>query len=231
MPDAVFVCGDPNRVKDIAAFLDAPAEVARSREYVSYRGSLNGTETLVVSHGVGAAGAAICFQELIQLGAKTIVRLGTAGAFADDCRTGDVFIPTGAFRLDGASRALIQPEYPAVPDFALACAIHAALRRREARVRCSLVATSDLFYESAEQFKRFKRLNVEAVDMETSALFVIGLLNKVRTASVLFIDGNPLRWKEGQYDPQGHALKRAMAQAIPCVLDAVLRPHNDARWS
>jgi len=129
VPRSVFVCGDPNRVKGIAAFLDSPRELARSREFVSFGGSLGGTKTLIISHGVGASGAAICFQELIELGAETIVRLGTAGAFLDDYVIGDVFIPMGAFRLEGASRAMVQPEYPAVPDFALASTIYQALAR------------------------------------------------------------------------------------------------------
>jgi len=83
--------------------------------------------------------------------------------------------------------------------------------------------TSDLFYERQDEFKRFKRLNVGAVDMETSVLFVLGLLKKIRTASILFFDGNPINWKEGQYDPHGKKLKDSMSRVIPQVLNAVLR--------
>jgi uridine phosphorylase len=34
----------------------------------------------VISHGIVGPGAAICFEELIKLGATTIIRLGTCGS-------------------------------------------------------------------------------------------------------------------------------------------------------
>ena len=40
----------------------------------------NGQDLTVCSHGIGGPGAAICFEELIKLGAKTIIRLGTCGS-------------------------------------------------------------------------------------------------------------------------------------------------------
>ena len=223
VPTIVFICGDPNRVRGITAFLDSPTKIACNREYVSHAGSLNGMRTLVISHGIGASGAAICIQELIDLGAKTIIRIGTAGAFVDECITGDVFIPTGAFRLEGTSRLLVQPEYPAVPDFRLVSKIYYAIQQCEPRVRYGLAVTSDLFYNNAAKFREYKQLNIDAVDMETSILFVLGLLNKVKTASILFFDGNPIKWNNNEFAPHSNKLKESMARVIPVILNTVLR--------
>ena len=218
----VFICGDPKRVKEIASFLDTPEAVAENREYNSWRGAFKGQRTLVISHGIGASGAGICIQELIDLGARTIVRIGTAGTFLDDSLRGDVFLPTGTLRLDGTTRQLVEPEYPAVPDFELLSAIHSAVRMVDPRVKFGLSVTSDLFYAGEEKFKNFKKQNIDAVDMETSILFVLGSLNKVRTASVLFFDGNPIKWSSGDYDPRSTQLKDSMFRAIPAVLGAAL---------
>lgn len=218
----VFICGDPKRVKEIASFMDAPEAVAENREYNSWRGSFRGKRALVISHGIGASGAGICIQELIDLGARAIVRIGTAGSFLDDSLRGDVFLPTGTLRLDGTTRLLVEPEYPAVPDFELLSGIHSAVRAADPRVKYGLSVTSDLFYAGEEKFKGFKKLNIDAVDMETSILFVLGSLNKVRTASVLFFDGNPIKWDSGDYDPHSSQLKDSMAKVVPAVLGAAL---------
>jgi len=220
--ETVFICGDPKRVREIAAFLNSSKAIAENREYVSWGGSLNGVKTLVISHGIGASGAAICIQELIDMGARTIVRIGTAGSFIDEHVRGDVFIPTGAFRLDGTSRLLVESEYPAVPDFELISKIYNSVVQHDSRVRYGLVVTSDLFYSAEAKFKSYKQLNVEAIDMETSVLFVLGLLNKVKTASVLFFDGNPIKWNSGDYDPHSDKLKESMSRVIPLILNAAI---------
>jgi len=42
--------------------------------------TFEGVNMTVVSHGIGGPGAAICFEELIKLGATTIIRMGTCGS-------------------------------------------------------------------------------------------------------------------------------------------------------
>lgn len=217
-----FICGDPKRVKEIASFLDSPVPVAENREYTSWSGSFRGERVLVISHGIGASGAGICIQELIDLGARKIVRIGTAGAFLDDYQRGDVFLPTGAFRLDGTTRQLVAPEYPAVPDFNLLSGIHSAVKAVTSRVKCGLVVTSDLFYSGEEKFKSFKKVNIDAIDMETSILFVLGSLNRVKTASVLFFDGNPIKWDSGDYAPGSDQLRESMSRVIPAIIGATM---------
>ncbi|HAQ06082.1 MAG TPA: hypothetical protein DCR24_00520, partial [Bacillus bacterium] len=72
LPERVIVCGDPNRAKKIASLLTGYSLLAENREYHSYIGQWNGQDVAVVSHGVGAPGAAVCFEELIMGGAKYI---------------------------------------------------------------------------------------------------------------------------------------------------------------
>ena len=64
--------------------------------------------------------------------------------------------------------------------------------------------------------------------METSVLFVLGLLNKVKTASVLFFDGNPIKWNIGDYDPNSNKLKASMTRIIPLILEAVIMEKQSA---
>ena len=77
-PD-VIVCGDPARATHIAERLEGAILLGEKREYRTYQGRFAGLKVTVSSHGVGAPGAAIAFEELIAAGAQRIVRVGTCG--------------------------------------------------------------------------------------------------------------------------------------------------------
>merc|ERR1711937_119747 len=116
LPPVVLVAGDPGRVDKIAAICDSFEEVAYNREYKTVVASFQGARFGIVSHGIGTAGAAICFEELVQCGAKTIVRLGTCGALQPHIGQGDLIVVTAACREDGTTKLMAPVEFPAVAD-------------------------------------------------------------------------------------------------------------------
>src|SRR5215210_8164346 len=75
----VLTVGDPDRAVDIGRRLEGGHELGRFREYVTWQGRWDGIDLTVTSHGVGASGAAVAFEELALGGARTIIRLGTCG--------------------------------------------------------------------------------------------------------------------------------------------------------
>lgn len=222
----VLVCGAPERAQRIANRLHDAKTLAQNREYHSYGGFYRGKPVTVVSHGVGAAGAAICFHELIEAGAKVIIRLGTAGGLHESTQIGDVIVATGAIRNDGVSAAMVPLEFPAVPDIELTLALIHGMQSQQLRGRSGVILTSDLFYPGLldDRLAFYQKAGAVGVEMECSALFVIAQLKKVRTASMLVLDGNPLKWDEGIYDPQSPKLVASMDQAIDICL-TVLTTH------
>lgn len=76
----VLTCGDPFRCQIIANLCDKAEEIKWNREYRTFNVTFEGADMTVISHGIGGPGAAICFEELIKLGATTIIRLGTCGS-------------------------------------------------------------------------------------------------------------------------------------------------------
>ncbi|HVL54587.1 MAG TPA: hypothetical protein VM344_10060, partial [Vitreimonas sp.] len=100
----VLTVGDPDRAVAVGRRLDGGREIGRYREYVTWQGRWEGVDVTVTSHGVGGAGAAIAFEELVLGGATTIIRLGTAGSALDEIRSGDLIVATGAIREDGVSQ-------------------------------------------------------------------------------------------------------------------------------
>ena len=68
LPKKILVVGDPNRLDVVAKSLQNVEPISENREYRSVRGSFNGQIIGAVSHGVGSAGAGVCFEELCQSG-------------------------------------------------------------------------------------------------------------------------------------------------------------------
>lgn len=220
-----IVCGSPERAKWISEFLEGSAPVARNREYHSYCGRFDGADVLALSHGVGAAGAAIAFHELLGAGARAIVRVRTAGGLQDDSAIGDIVVPWAAIRQDGVTPKMVPEGFPAVAAPELAASLAAELAKKNALCRTGLVATSDLFYPGplGHDLAPLRDCGALAAEMECSALFVAASLKRAKAAAVLVLDGNPLKWSEGQYDPDPQRLRASMEQAIRAALAALAR--------
>ena len=100
----VLAVGDPGRCDTVVKLCQKAVEVKWNREYRLFNVTYDGTEITLVSHGIGGPGAAICFEELIHLGAKVIIRCGTCGTLQpDDMKPGDLMISTACASEDGHS--------------------------------------------------------------------------------------------------------------------------------
>ena len=85
-----IVCGDPFRAEAIARKLDNVRELASAGNIGLLSVKSHGVPITVVSHGVGSPGAAVCFEELIKGGVKTLIRVGTAGSYSADVPPGSL---------------------------------------------------------------------------------------------------------------------------------------------
>ena len=138
--------GDPGRCAAIAARFDGAEQVSRNQEFTVYTGTLAGERVSVCSTGIGGPSAAIAMEELIAIGAHTLIRVGTCGGMALPVRAGDVIIATGAIRMEGTSREYAPIEFPAVPDFSAACALVDAARALGKPFHTGVVQCKDSFY-------------------------------------------------------------------------------------
>lgn len=227
-PDRFLVVGDQNRIDRVIPFLSSVEEIAHNREYRSVRGRYEQCEIAVVSHGVGAAGAGACFEEICMAGAKRIVRAGSAGGMQKGIGAGDVIIATAAVREDGLSKKLVPETYPATASIDVVCAMRAAAAGIGAAVREGLVLTSDLFYPHevlGSDLPLWQRAGVIAVEMEIATLFTIAGLRNVERGAVVAIDGNPLDQDEGSmetYNPRQESVSRAVEQSLQIALQALV---------
>jgi uridine phosphorylase len=224
----VVTVGDPERAATIAAMLDGSREVGSYREYVSFQGTWQGSPLTVSSHGVGGAGAAVCFEELIQGGARAIIRLGTCGAFLPHIRSGDLLVATGAVREDGVSPFLLPMSYPAISDIDITRAlIEASDAHPDVRFASGVILTKAAFYPGAvpEPLDAWQQARVVGVEMELATLLVVAALRGARAGGIFTVDGNPAEDEKTIYDYDPHRPvvdegKRRMAEV---GLDAITR--------
>lgn len=225
---AVLVCGDVARAEMIAAQLSDVTLLAEWREYRSYQGNFNGRILTITSHGIGAPGAAIAFEELIAAGAKQIIRVGSCGSLQPDIHAGDLVVAAAAVQNTGYGRETVPDGFPAVADVDVTLALRTAAAQKGGAVRTGIVLTRDNFYAGVKtnaqpDYKQLSAANVLAVEMECAALFIVGTLRNVQTGAILAVDGNVLDEGElmGTFNPHQNVVAQAVDTAIDIALNAI----------
>ena len=225
----VILPGDPKRCEKIAAFFDNPVKVADQREYVTYTGYIDGTKVSVTSTGIGGPSAAIALEELVKVGAKTFIRVGTCGGMDTDVKGGDVVIATGAIRAEGTSKEYAPVEFPAVANIDVVNALAGAAKKLGYNYHTGIVQCKDSFYgqhspetmpvssELLNKWEAWKRLGCLASEMESAALFVVASYLKVKIGSVFLVVANQEREKLGLENLIVHDTEKAIKTAIEAI--------------
>jgi len=178
----VLLPGDPGRALALAqALIAQPRMFNHRRGLWGYTGPAraDGEPLTIQSTGMGGPSAAIVLSELISLGARRAVRVGTCGALHADLALGDLVIARESICLDGTSRALGAGErVPADPS------LTEALIRRTPGARAGPIVSVDLFYDAD---RRHDTGDALAIEMESATLFALGSAARVPVASVLAV--------------------------------------------
>jgi uridine phosphorylase len=188
LAERVLLPGDPGRALALAQLLlSAPKMFNHNRGLWGYTGAAADGELLTIqATGMGGPSAAIVFEELIALGARRAIRVGTCGALERTLALGDLVIAREAICADGASRALGARERVAA-DANLTDAL--TLSAPSARV--GAIVSVDLFYERSQPDTSGKRPRSRedalAIEMEAAALFAVGASADVPVACVLAV--------------------------------------------
>jgi uridine phosphorylase len=179
--------GDPARLDRIIPFLENVQEQTFSREYRSLTGEYKGVHILAMSTGMGGVSMGIAVEELSRIGVSAMIRIGSCGALQPKVGVGDLIIVNGAVRDDGASQTYIDPTFPAVPDTGLMLACIQAAQENGIPFHVGIARSHDSFYTNInEEINAYwSAQGVLGSDMETAALFTIGHLRGIKTASIL----------------------------------------------
>ncbi len=122
----VVVSGDPWRAEMMSGHLEQARHIAFSRAYNTYTGLYKGVRVTVSSTGMGTPSAIEMLEELVDCGAKVIVRMGTAAPF-DDNDFGKFLIARAGMATDQVSLQYAPEEYPARVDSRLVSCLEEAV--------------------------------------------------------------------------------------------------------
>jgi DeoD family purine-nucleoside phosphorylase len=192
LSERVLLPGDPGRALMLAeSLLDGARMFNHNRGLWGYTGLAPDGEPLTIqSTGIGGPSAAMVIQELIDLGARRLIRTGTCGALQTGHELGDLVIATEAIAADGTSRALGAgdrvPASRALLDAVIAAAIPPFPDQSHA-IHLGPVVTTDVFYDDRGLEQEWSAAGALAVEMEAATLFALAAARAVEAAAVLVV--------------------------------------------
>jgi DeoD family purine-nucleoside phosphorylase len=188
--EAVLLPGDPLRAKYIAeTYFEGAEQRNTERGLLGYTGTYKGKPISVQGTGMGCPSATIVFEELIQLGAKKLIRVGTCGGLQPSHALGDLVVAISAVPADSTAMHLVgnEPHCPTASWGLVHEAVHVA-KHSDTDLHVGPIVSSDLFYNPDEgQYERWSARGVLAVEMEAAALFTLAAIRGVQSACFLTV--------------------------------------------
>lgn len=215
----VIITPDPLQIPFYADLLDNAKKVGEYREYVTYTGDYHGEKLSVMSCGTGCMPVAIAIEELNHLGVKEVIKIACCPAIQPEIEVGTLHAASGAVRGEFASREYIDVSYPAVADMEL---LGRLLKVGVSQVGifrshdCISLETPWAI-GGKERIEAWSRLGVDVIDGESSAMFVIASILKVKTASLALITENYIT---GEKSDNAEELKKQLFRTAANALCA-----------
>jgi purine-nucleoside phosphorylase len=187
----VLLPGDPLRARHVAeTYFEHPACVNQVRGMVGFTGSYGGKPVSIQGTGMGVPSIAIYATELVrEYGVRTLIRVGTCGAFQPDMAIGDVILAQAACTDSNINQLRFGGrDYAPCADFDLLRGAWQAATDRGLNVKVGPVLTSDSFYQDQpDPWGIWREHGVLAIEMESAALYTIAAAHGVRALSVLTV--------------------------------------------
>jgi len=190
--ERVLMPGDPLRAKWIAeTYLEDAKCYTTVRNMLGFTGTYQGVRVSVQGSGMGMPSASIYVHELLaEYGVRTLIRVGSCGALADDLKLRDVLAAIGASTDSAMNRVRFDGliDYAPVADFGLLRTAVDVAERRRVPMRVGPVLAADAFYtDRPDLYDALAGYGVLAVEMETAALYTIAAKFRARALTLLTV--------------------------------------------
>lgn len=189
--ETVLMPGDPYRARWAAeTFLENPVLVNEVRGMLGYTGTWRGHRVTIHGSGMGMPSLSIYANELIRdFGAKTLIRIGSAGGMQPHVKIRDVVLAMSCVSLSTPSMGIFRELNFAPPaDFGLLCAAQKVARDKGIRSHVGAIYSSDVFYDERPDLSEIMtRHGVLCVEMEAAELYNLCARYGARGLAVLTI--------------------------------------------
>lgn len=197
LAENIVIVGDPDRPEKAKHFFSEIYLDKKVREFRTITGRIDEMDISIMSTGIGTDNTEICMIEIMQTcKSPTIIRAGSCGSLQGFIGIGDLVISTGSVRLEQTSTFFVPEGYPAIANFEVNLALIEAADSLNTTFHVGLTASAAGFY-GAQGRKvpglplRFpnlsddlSKINVYNMEMETSTLFNLSQILKLRAGSV-----------------------------------------------
>lgn len=214
----VLMCGDPLRAKVIAdEYLKDVKLVNKVRNMFCFTGTYKGKKVSVMGSGMGMPSMGIYSYELFKFyDVDKIIRVGTCGAYSKDAKVGEVILAEGACTDSNYAHQFALPgTFSAIADFSMLDKANKLAHEMEIKVNVGNVLTSDIFYQDdASSWKKWQRMGVLAVEMETYALYINAARQKKSALTILTISDNLATGEASSSEDRQNNFKKMMELAL-----------------
>ena len=228
---------NPAKADRIATRLDNAESIGRYREFVTWTGTYQTTPVSVISTGVGCPSTAIAAEEVLQAGAKILIRIGTCGgSWRQDIPCGSLAAPTACIREEGTSLEYMPASFPSVADLDVIQTFKSTAADLSYPLYTGLNRTHDAYYGSSQKrdawAAAFQGSRVPLAsqpilssEMECSILYLLCMLRGARAGCILAVnaDPEPLSLLSADYTPTMKSANENAEIAEERSIDLILR--------
>ena len=194
--ETVLMPGDPYRAKWAAEnFLKDVVCINQVRGMLGFTGTWNGHRVTIQGSGMGMPSLSIYANELIRdYGAKSLIRIGSAGAMQHHVKVRDIVIAMTASTISTPSRGFFKElSFAPCADFGLLEKAVAAARAKGTPTHVGGIYSADVFYDERPDLNEMMtRHGVLAVEMEAAELYTVAARHGIRALAVLTVSDHLL---------------------------------------
>ena len=216
----VIMAGDPLRAKFMAErYLENPVLFNTVRNMFGYTGTYKGKPVSVMGHGMGIPSIAIYTYELYNFyGVKTIVRIGSAGAYHKDLKIGDLVLAMGACTDSNyAAQYELPGTFAPIADYGLLKKCVDTCEELGYRYMVGNVMSADIFYSDHPQADKWMKMGVLAVEMEAAALYMNAARSGNKAMALFTISDHILTGEETTAEERQTTFTKMMDVALSLV--------------
>ena len=219
--ETVLMPGDPLRAKFIAEnFLEDVSLFNDVRGMLGYTGNYKGKRVSVMGSGMGVPSIRIYSYELIhKYGVKNLIRIGSCGAYSPNLNLYDIVVGMASstdsnyahqYKLDGI--------YSANCSWELLRKTYEVSKEQNIDINVGNIFCSDIFYNAdSEEWKKWAKMGVLAVDMESYALYCNANYANVNAITILTVSDSLVHKTETTPEERQNSFTKMMKLALELV--------------
>ena len=218
----VLMPGDPLRAKFIAEnFLTDVVQVNSVRNMLGYTGYYKGKKVSVMGSGMGMPSIGIYSHELYSFyGVEKIIRIGTCGAYAPECKVFDLILAQGACTNSNWAHQFALPGVlSAISDFDMLIDAYKIAKENNMNVHVGNILSSDIFYNDQEEvWKKWAKIGCLGVEMESYALYTTAANLHKKALCILTVSDSFITHEETTPEQRQTSFKDMMKVALEVAI-------------